>query len=136
VQIALAWGMLRGQTTSHLYFRIVQFCEVVKGLKVTHQTARYICALSLFLAASSVYGRPHTRKELKPLLENRCYLSKTPADRADFLKQVKALSNADFAKTMKDLEAINAGDRLLGTKGCDNHDLVIDKNPSERPSVQ
>ena len=78
-----------------------------------------ITALALLMFVATAECHTHTKKELKPLLENRCYLSKSPADRAKWLKEMNDLSEADFAKTMKDLDAINAADRLLGTKGCE-----------------
>jgi hypothetical protein len=67
--------------------------------------------------SSSVYL--HTDNELKPLLENRCYLSKTVSERAELVHRMNQMPNADFTKTMRDLDAVNATDRLLGTKGCD-----------------
>lgn len=76
-------------------------------------------SLISLLIVGLVQARPHTKKELKPLLENRCYLSKSRTDRAKWFKEINDLPEAEFAKTMKDLDAVNAGDRLLGTKGCD-----------------
>jgi len=67
--------------------------------------------------SSSVYL--HTDNELKPLLENRCYLSKSVSERAELVHRMNQMPGADFTKTMRDLDAVNATDRLLGTKGCD-----------------
>jgi hypothetical protein len=67
--------------------------------------------------SSSVYL--HTDNELKPLLENRCYLSKSVSERAEVVHRMNQMPDADFTKTMRDLDAVNATDRLLGTKGCD-----------------
>jgi hypothetical protein len=67
--------------------------------------------------SSSVY--PHTENELKPLLENQCYLSKSVSERAELVHKINQMPAADFAKTMRDLDAVNASDRLRGTKGCD-----------------
>lgn len=57
--------------------------------------------------------------KLQPLFENRCFNSKTPAEQKKWMEEIEALPNAEFKKTMKDLDAINASDRLLGTKGCE-----------------
>ena len=67
--------------------------------------------------SSSVYL--HTDNELKPLLENRCYLSKSVSERAELVHKMNQMPAADFTKTMRELDAVNATDRLLGTKGCD-----------------
>ena len=61
----------------------------------------------------------HTDSELKPLLGNRCYLSKSVSERAELVHKMNQMPDADFTKTMRELDAINASDRLLGTKGCD-----------------
>lgn len=55
----------------------------------------------------------------KELRENRCFQSKTADERERWVRELNALSPADFEKTMKDLTVINASDRLLGTKGCE-----------------
>src|ERR1700688_166911 len=67
--------------------------------------------------SSSVYL--HTDNELKPLLENRCYLSKSVSERAELDHRMNQMPGADFTKPMRDLDAVTATDRLLGTKGCD-----------------
>ena len=76
--------------------------------KTTHR--RYVQILPVYL---------HTDNELKPLLENRCYLSKSVSERAELVHKMNQMPDADFTKTMRELDAINASDRLLGTKGCD-----------------
>jgi len=55
----------------------------------------------------------------KELRENRCFQSKTAEERERWLRNLNALSPAEFDKTIKDLAVVNASDRLLGTKGCE-----------------
>jgi hypothetical protein len=55
----------------------------------------------------------------KELRENRCFLSKAAEDRQHMLHELNELPPAEFERTIKDLTAINAADRLLGTKGCE-----------------
>lgn len=57
--------------------------------------------------------------KLRPLFQNRCFNSKTPAEQKKWMEEIEALSDTEFKKTMKDLDAINASDGLLGTKGCE-----------------
>jgi hypothetical protein len=77
-----------------------------------------VFVLTIFIAIP-LYARTHSKKELKPLLKNRCFQSKSPAERAKWIETIDGLSDAEFTKTMRDLDAINAGDRLLGNKGCE-----------------
>jgi hypothetical protein len=55
----------------------------------------------------------------KELRENRCFQSKTAEEQERWLRELNALSPAEFEKTMKDLTVINASDHLLGTKSCE-----------------
>jgi hypothetical protein len=57
--------------------------------------------------------------KLQPLFENRCFNSKTKEEQKKVVEEIEALPEAEFKKTMKDFDAINASDRLLGTKGCE-----------------
>ena len=50
------------------------------------------------------------------LRANRCFQSKSAEGRERMVRDLKALSPADYGKTMKDLTVINASDRLLGTR--------------------
>lgn len=55
----------------------------------------------------------------KELRENRCFQSKTAEERVRWLHDLTDLPPAEFEKTIRDLAAVNAADRLLGTKGCE-----------------
>jgi hypothetical protein len=55
----------------------------------------------------------------KEVRENRCFQSKPAEERDRWLRELNALSPADFEKTMKDLAQVNSTDRLLGAKGCE-----------------
>jgi hypothetical protein len=59
-----------------------------------------------------------TFAELQPELDNRCFRAKSAAEQWQLLRDLDALSDAEFKKTIADLNAINAADRLLGTQGC------------------
>ena len=61
----------------------------------------------------------HTYAELQPLLDNRCFRTKTADKQKEMVQGIDVLPKADFKKTMDDLDAINAADRLLGTRGCE-----------------
>jgi hypothetical protein len=60
----------------------------------------------------------HTFLDLQPELDNRCFQTKTAAEQWMFLQELDALPESDFKKTIADLNSINAADRLLGTRGC------------------
>jgi hypothetical protein len=61
----------------------------------------------------------HTYAELQPLPENRCFRTKTADEQKEWMQRIDVLPKADFKKTIDDLDAINAADRLLGTQGCE-----------------
>ena len=60
----------------------------------------------------------HTYAQMEPLFDNLYFQSKTPLEQADFVRKVDELSAPDFTKTIDDLTAVNAADRLTGSKGC------------------
>jgi hypothetical protein len=60
----------------------------------------------------------HTYEQMQPLLANSCFRSKTAAEQQKWLRDIDAAPESDFQKTMNDLTAINASDRLLGRQGC------------------
>ena len=70
-------------------------------------------------AASFGPSQEHTYAELQPLLDNRCFRSKTPAEQKQWLQQIDETTVAEFKKDMDDLASINAADRSLGTRGCE-----------------
>lgn len=61
----------------------------------------------------------HTYSELQPLLNNRCFLTKSPVEQQRLVRQIDALPKSEFDKTMNDFSVVNAADRLTGTQGCD-----------------
>jgi hypothetical protein len=61
----------------------------------------------------------HTYSELQPLLDNRCFLTKSSVEQQRLVGQIDALPRTEFDKTMNDFSAVNAADRLSGTQGCD-----------------
>ncbi len=63
----------------------------------------------------------HTYAEMQPVLENRCFQTKTAPQQRELVRTLDALPEADFKKTIKDFEAVDAADRLLGTRGCRNN---------------
>jgi hypothetical protein len=71
------------------------------------------------LAATAAATAKHTFAELQPLLDNRCFRTKTADEQKKSVQDIDALSNAEFKKTIDDLNSINAADRLLGTRGCE-----------------
>jgi hypothetical protein len=56
---------------------------------------------------------------LEPELTNRCFQSKPAFRQWELLRELNALPKAEFDKTISDLNAINAADRLTGNQGCD-----------------
>lgn len=62
----------------------------------------------------------HAYQTILPMYENTCFRSKTARQEWDLIAQIDTLPEDDFKKTMDDFTAINAGDRLLGKKGCVN----------------
>jgi Ssp1 endopeptidase immunity protein Rap1a len=70
--------------------------------------------------AASPVVQKHTYAELQPLLDNRCFRSKTADEQKKLLQRIDEAPDADFKKTIDDLNAINAADRLLGTQGCED----------------
>jgi Ssp1 endopeptidase immunity protein Rap1a len=70
--------------------------------------------------AASPALQKHTYVELQPLLDNRCFRSKTADEQKKLLQRIDEAPDADFKKTIDDLNSINAADRLLGTQGCED----------------
>jgi hypothetical protein len=79
------------------------------------------CALVILFLGYGLHAhrqKQNTRKTPQPLLDNRCFQSKTAMERKELVKKIDALPEIEFNKTVNDLEAVNASDRLLGYTGC------------------
>jgi 7,8-dihydro-6-hydroxymethylpterin-pyrophosphokinase len=69
-----------------------------------------------------LYAAPeHTYMEMQPVFDNRCFQIKTALQQRELIRKLDALPEADFKRTISDFEAVNAADRLLGTRGCDRN---------------
>lgn len=59
-------------------------------------------------AAIAAAAPKHTYAELQPLLDNRCFGTKTANEQEEWVRRIDVLPKADFKKTIDDLDAINA----------------------------
>jgi hypothetical protein len=94
----------------------VRFARSTQSERRASATA---CESSTKQEAATVAAPKHTFAELQPLLDNRCFRTKTANEQKKSVQDIDALSNAEFRKTIDDLNSINAADRLLGTRGCE-----------------
>lgn len=83
-----------------------------------HLRAWFLLVLVLLMTGCS-RKQQHTYSELRPLLDNRCFLTKSSVEQQRLVREIDALPKTEFDKTMNDFSVVNAADRLLGTQGCD-----------------
>jgi hypothetical protein len=68
--------------------------------------------------ALRVEAAKHTVKQFEPILMNSCFHSRSSLQQVQLLGEIDKLSDTEFKSTLADFDAMNAGDRLLGTTGC------------------
>jgi hypothetical protein len=79
---------------------------------------KYTILILTLLMTGCTCKQRHAYSELQPLLDNRCFLTKSAVEQQRLVREIDALPKTEFDKTMNDFNVVNAADRLSGTQGC------------------